>query len=109
MLDLDLIRPVPELLARHAAERGGAMAFRDDRVVRTWVQVHERTGRLAGHLGALGAAGGCVAIVMENRVELAEAYLAVVRAGAVAACLAVQRAYSAIIMAAWRTASTMPA
>src|SRR6266566_3893208 len=87
MLDVDLIRPVPELLAGHAAARGGAMAFRDDRVVRTWAQLHERTGRLAGHLGALGAAGGCVAIVMENRVELAESYLAAVRAGAVAACL----------------------
>jgi rifamycin polyketide synthase module 1/2/3 len=87
MLDVDLIRPVPELLAGQAAARSGAMAFRDDRVVRTWAQLHERTGRLAGHLGALGATGGCVAIVMENRVELAESYLAAVRAGAVAACL----------------------
>ena len=87
MLEVDLIRPVHELLAGHAAARGWAMAFRDDQVVRTWAQVYERTGRLAGHLGALGAPGGCVAIVMENRVELAESYLAVVRAGAVAACL----------------------
>jgi hypothetical protein len=46
MLDVDLIRPVPELLAGHAATRGGAVAFRDDQVVRTWAQVHERTGRL---------------------------------------------------------------
>src|SRR6266516_2920868 len=60
MLDVDLIRPVPELLAGHAAARGGAMAFRDDRVVRTWAQLHERTGRLAGHLGAPGAVAACL-------------------------------------------------
>jgi acyl-CoA synthetase (AMP-forming)/AMP-acid ligase II len=91
MLRTDLIKPVPELLARNAAERAGAMAFRDDRVVRTWAQMHERTGHLAGHLaahvGALGAGDGCVALVLDNRVELAECYLAVVRAGVVAACL----------------------
>jgi rifamycin polyketide synthase module 1/2/3 len=87
MLRTDLIKPVPELLAENAAVRGDAMAFRDDRVLRTWSQVHERTANLAGRLGALGASGSCVAIVLENRVELAESYLAVVRAGAVAACL----------------------
>ncbi|MFY9930849.1 MAG: class I adenylate-forming enzyme family protein [Streptosporangiaceae bacterium] len=87
MLRTDLIKPVPELLAQNAAARAGAMAFGDDRVVRTWAQVNERTGNLAGHLDALGAAGGCVAIVLENRVELAECYLAVIRAGAIAACL----------------------
>ena len=91
MLRTDLIKPVPDLLARNAAERAGAMAFRDDRVVRTWAQLAERTGCLAGHLAAYleepGASGGCVALVMDNRVELAECYLAVVRAGAVAACL----------------------
>ena len=91
MLRTDLIKPVPDLLARNAAERAGAMAFGDDRVVRTWAQMHERTGNLAGHLAAYletaGAGPGCVALVMDNRVELAECYLAVVRAGAVAACL----------------------
>jgi rifamycin polyketide synthase module 1/2/3 len=87
MLRTDLIKPVPELLAQNAALRAGAMAFGDDRLVRTWAQIDERTANLAGHLGGLGAAGGCVAIVLENRVELAESYLAVIRAGAVAACL----------------------
>jgi len=91
MLRTDLIKPVSELLARNAAERAGAMAFGDDRVVRTWAQMNERTSFLAGHLAAyldaLGAGGGCVALVLDNRVELVECYLAVVRAGAVAACL----------------------
>ncbi|HUY48839.1 MAG TPA: class I adenylate-forming enzyme family protein [Streptosporangiaceae bacterium] len=82
-----MIRPVWESLAAHAAERGGALAFRDDRAARTWAQMYQRTGNLAGHLAALGAGGGCVAMVMENRVELAESYLAVTRAGAIGACL----------------------
>jgi acyl-CoA synthetase (AMP-forming)/AMP-acid ligase II len=63
------------------------MAFRDDRVLRTWSQVYERTANLGGCLGALGACGNCVAIVLENPVELAESYLAAVRAGTVAVCL----------------------
>jgi acyl-CoA synthetase (AMP-forming)/AMP-acid ligase II len=87
MLRTDLIRPVWELLAAHAAQRGSQPAFSDDTVTRAWGEVAQRTARLAGHLGALGIPGGCVAIVMENRSEVAEAYLAAVRAGAVAACL----------------------
>ena len=90
MLRTDLIRPVWDLLAGHAADRGGQAAFQDDEVTRSWAELHERTGRLAGHLAALGAAGGCVAIVMGNRVEVAESYLAAVRAGAVAVCLNAQ-------------------
>ena len=87
MLRTDLIRPVWELLAQHAAGRGSQPAFEDDDVTRSWAELCGRTGRLAGHLAALGAVGGSVAIVMENRVEVAESYLAVVRAGAVAVCL----------------------
>ena len=87
MLRTELIRPVWELLAGHAEARGAAPAFSDDEVSRSWAEISQRTGNLAGHLASLGAAGGCVAIVMENRVEVAESYLAVVRAGAVAACL----------------------
>jgi non-ribosomal peptide synthetase component F len=42
---------------------------------------------LAGALVASGSVSGCVATVMENRVELVESCLAIVRAGAVAVCL----------------------
>lgn len=87
MLRTDLIKPVWQLLATHAAERGRQCAFRDEATERSWEQLFRRTGNLAGALVEAGSVGTCVAMVMENRVELVEAYLAVVRAGAVAACL----------------------
>jgi long-chain acyl-CoA synthetase len=88
VLRTELIRPIGELLERHAAERGLATAFADDARRVTYAELARTTARLAGHLGALGVApGDRVAMVMANRVETAETYLAVPRAGGVATCL----------------------
>jgi len=84
MLHTDLIAPIPELLGRHAAARGGMIAYCDAQRSVTYAQLMERTGRLAGHLADLGVApGDCVAIFLPNSVEWVEASLAITRAGAV--------------------------
>ncbi|MGC4807694.1 SDR family NAD(P)-dependent oxidoreductase [Micromonospora sp. DT233] len=84
MLRTDLIRPLHELLAEHADRLGERTAFSDGRRAVTWAQLRRRTGRLAGHLAALGAdRGDRVALLLGNRVETVETYLAVARAGAV--------------------------
>ncbi|HEY2222599.1 class I adenylate-forming enzyme family protein, partial [Actinomycetospora sp.] len=88
MLRTELIRPIGELLDRHAAERGPTTAFADDEHRVTYAELARRTARLAGHLVEAGVApGDRVAMVMGNRIETAETYLAVPRAGAVATCL----------------------
>lgn len=87
MLQTELIRPVGELLERHAAHRGQAPAFRDDARSEDWAGIERRTGRLAAGLRRLVDRGACVAICMGNRVEGAEAYLGVARAGAIGAYL----------------------
>src|SRR5271154_6860589 len=75
MLHTDLIAPIPELLRRHAAARGGKCAYRD-----------ARTAKLAGHLADLGiAAGDTVAIMLPNSVPWVESCLAIARAGAIGA------------------------
>nr|AAM54075.1 polyketide synthase [Actinosynnema pretiosum subsp. auranticum] len=84
MLRSDLIRPLPELLREHAAERGDRVAFRDARRAVTWVDLELRTRRLAGHLAARRLLPGDRAVILlGNRVETVECYLALVRAGAV--------------------------
>ncbi|MFC4147302.1 SDR family NAD(P)-dependent oxidoreductase [Micromonospora mangrovi] len=84
MLRTDLIRPLHELLAEHADRIGERTAFADGRRAVTWRQLWQRTGRLAGHLAALGAdRGDRVALLLGNRVETVESYVAVARAGAV--------------------------
>ena len=50
MLHTGLIAPIPELLRRHAAARGGKCAFRDAQSSVTYAELNERTGKLAGHL-----------------------------------------------------------
>jgi long-chain acyl-CoA synthetase len=87
MLRTELIRPIPELLAGHVRERGAEPAFTDERRTVTWSQLEERTGRLAAHLRTRVSHGRAVAICMANRVEAAESYLAVTRAGNVGAFL----------------------
>ncbi len=87
MLRTDVIRPLPELLARNARERPDALAFRDERRGVGWAELDVRTARLAGEVRARVAAGDVVAITMGNRVEAVESYLAVARAGAVGAFL----------------------
>jgi acyl-CoA synthetase (AMP-forming)/AMP-acid ligase II len=87
MLRTELIRPLPELLARHVAGRGSEPAFSDERRTVTWSELEQRTGRLAAQLSALVSPGAVAAICMANRVEAVESYLAVPRAGNVAAFL----------------------
>ncbi|WP_431727281.1 AMP-binding protein [Verrucosispora sp. TAA-831] len=85
MLRTDLIRPLPELLRGHSAAAGDKVAFADDRRAVTYAQLEQRTARLAGHLAAAGVErGDRVAVLLANSVEVAESYLAVNRAAAVA-------------------------
>ncbi len=85
MLRTDLIRPLPELLRAHAARAGEKVAYLDARRSVTYAELERRTGRLAGHLAALGVnRGDRVAVHFGNRVEMVEGYHGVVRASAVA-------------------------
>jgi acyl-CoA synthetase (AMP-forming)/AMP-acid ligase II len=84
MLHADLIAPIPELLKRHASERGGKVAYRDAHSSVTYAQLAERTGRLAGHLADLGlVAGDTVAILLPNSTQWIETCFAIARAGAI--------------------------
>ncbi|MFE7593440.1 SDR family NAD(P)-dependent oxidoreductase, partial [Kitasatospora sp. NPDC057512] len=81
----ELIRPLPELLRSQAASLHDKPAFRDGRRSVGYAELELRTGRLAGHLAALGLdRGGRVAIHLDAGVEVVEAYLAAVRAAGVA-------------------------
>ncbi|MBX7268175.1 SDR family NAD(P)-dependent oxidoreductase [Micromonospora sp. Llam7] len=74
-----------ELLHEHAATTGDKVAFADDRRALTYAQLERRTARLAGHLAAEGVGrGDRVAVFLANSVEVAESYLAVLRAAAIA-------------------------
>src|SRR6202166_982669 len=84
MLHTDLIAPIAELLRRHAAARGGKVAYRDAQTAVTYAELNERTGKLAGHLADNGiAANDTVAIMLPNSVPWVESCLAIARAGAV--------------------------
>ena len=84
MLHTDLIAPIPELLRRHAAARGGKCAYRDAHTSVTYAELLERTGKLAGHLADNGIApNDTVAIMLPNSVPWVEACLAIARAGAI--------------------------
>jgi acyl-CoA synthetase (AMP-forming)/AMP-acid ligase II len=88
MLRTELIRPLHELLDGHALARAGDVAFVDNERAVTWSELATTTRRLAGHLHDLGVEPRHrVAMVLDNAVEVAETYLAVPRAGAVAVCL----------------------
>jgi len=83
VLRTDLIAPIPELLRRHAAARGGKCAYRDIHTSVTYASLLERTGNLAGHLADNGiAAGDTVAIFLPNSVPWVESTFAIARAGA---------------------------
>ncbi|MFD6397598.1 SDR family NAD(P)-dependent oxidoreductase [Nocardia sp. NPDC060249] len=80
----DLIVPVHELLHRYATESPERAAFSDRRRTVSYGLLYERTGRIAGRLGAGGLPfGGRVAILLGNRVEFVEAFHATLRAGGV--------------------------
>lgn len=84
MLHADLIAPIPELLKRHAQDRGEKIAYRDAHSSVTYAQLAERTGRLAGHLADVGLApGDTVAILLPNSTQWIEACFAIARAGAI--------------------------
>ena len=84
MLHADLIAPIPELLKRHARERGAKVAYRDAQSSVTYAQLEARTARLAAHLADCGiAAGDTVAILLPNSTQWIEACLAIARAGAI--------------------------
>jgi acyl-CoA synthetase (AMP-forming)/AMP-acid ligase II len=84
MLHTDLIAPIPDLLRRHAAARGGKCAYRDAQTAVTYAELEARTAKLAGHLADAGiAAKDTVAIMLPNSVFWVESCLAVARAGAV--------------------------
>ncbi len=74
---------VPGLLRQHAAIRGDQTAFSDRRREIRYGELERRTARIAGHLAGLGIGpGDRVAIFLGNRVEAAEACLAITRAAA---------------------------
>ncbi|KAF3463544.1 AMP-binding protein [Streptomyces sp. Tu 3180] len=80
----DLIRPVHELLAGHAARQPDRVAFKDGRRSVTWAELDRRTARVAGHLVGLGLGRAESAVIyLPNRLETVESYLAVTRAAGV--------------------------
>lgn len=80
----DIVRPLPELLGRHARRSGDKVWFRDRRTRVTYRESERRTARLAGHLAGLGVErGDRVAVLLGNRVEAVESLLAVTRASGV--------------------------
>ena len=87
MIRTDLIRPVPELLVEHAANRSEQIAFSDEHRQVSYRELARNTARLAGALADLGLAPGDRALLyLDNSVATVEAYLAVPRAGGVAVC-----------------------
>lgn len=93
MLKAELIAPIPELLQRHAAARGGKVAFRDAAREVTYGDLDRRTANLAGHLAAMGVGeGDRVAIYLANSVAWVEALVAIVRAGGVAVPISAEAA-----------------
>ncbi|MFF4407911.1 SDR family NAD(P)-dependent oxidoreductase [Streptomyces sp. NPDC001404] len=84
----ELIRPLPGALKEHAARGPGRIAYVDARRSVTYGELERRSARLAGHLRRMGVRhGDRVALCVGNRVELAESWLAVLRAGAVGVLL----------------------
>jgi acyl-CoA synthetase (AMP-forming)/AMP-acid ligase II len=84
MLHANLITPIPELLKRHAQERGGKVAYRDAQRSVTYSALNDRTAQLAGHLADLGIGPGeTVAMLLPNSVDWIETCFSIARAGAV--------------------------
>ena len=83
MLQTELIAPVPELLRRHAKERGAKIAYRDARSQVTYAELLDRTASIAGHLAENGVEhGDTVAITLPNSVQWVEACFGITCAGA---------------------------
>ncbi len=89
MLHAEVIRPIPELLRDGAARHGPRTALSDRTGHTSYAELADHTARWAGHLRALGVTDGdVVLLLLPNGVRLVQAYLATVRAHAVAACIA---------------------
>jgi acyl-CoA synthetase len=70
------------LLARHAAERGSAIAFQDGRCSLSWTELQAWVDGVAADFRARGFAGGDrVSIWMSNRAEAVVTFLACAREG----------------------------
>nr|WP_047167513.1 AMP-binding protein [Sphingomonas sp. Y57] len=73
-----------ELLARAARQAPETIAFRCGAVARSYAAAEDRVRRLANALHDRGVRrGDRVAVMMQNSIETVEAYLGVVRAGAI--------------------------
>jgi len=73
-----------EQLARIARRSPQRVAFRFEGTDRTFAELDDRVTRLANALAGRGAAkGDRIAVLMTNRIEVAESYLACARLGAV--------------------------
>jgi long-chain acyl-CoA synthetase len=87
VLRTEYVTAVPATLARQARERPERIAFVDDVRALTYGELAATTARLAGHLQERGVRPGeRVLLLLDNRVEVAEACLAGPRAGAVTVC-----------------------
>ncbi|WP_445160783.1 type I polyketide synthase [Mycobacterium sp. Dal123C01] len=78
------VEPIHQILRRRAELDPGRTAFSDQRRAVTYGSFYERTGNIAAHLAINGLQpGGRVALCLGNRVEMLEAFYAVLRAAAV--------------------------
>ncbi|KAG8162803.1 hypothetical protein KVR01_007281 [Diaporthe batatas] len=78
------LRSIPELLVRHAAERGQKVAYSSPSREITYRELEERTRRIAVHLAWAGVGrGDFVAVFLGRCLEALESILAITRAGAV--------------------------
>ena len=83
MLHTELIAPLPELLARHAAARPEKVAYWDSTRSVTYLQLGRRTAAIAASLTKIGVReGDKVALFLPNGVDWVEACFACLRAGA---------------------------
>ena len=88
MIRAEQVQPIPELLRHQAESRADAPAFTDASRTITYRELYDRTGRLGGHLaGLVDGRGERGLILMSNRIEVAESYLALARASLVAVCV----------------------
>ena len=70
------------LVTRSALFWADRIALKDERIELTYAQLDDRTNRLANALSALGVAkGDRVAVLAWNRVEIAEAEVALLKGG----------------------------
>jgi len=84
MLQTKLIASIPDLLNRHASERGSKIAYRDASTSVIYSDLAKRTANMAGHLADNGvAAGDTVAIFLPNSVAWIESCFSINRASAV--------------------------